>query len=76
MQSAVSGKRVLIIVHGYNNEFEDITRAYDLIGDIAVIEIPDALSDYGRQIGAALKTPDRSRLDYDSLTKLLKNDDK
>lgn len=33
-----------------------LPRAYDLIGDIAVIELPDELSDYGRQIGAALKT--------------------
>ncbi|MHA2142486.1 MAG: class I SAM-dependent methyltransferase [Candidatus Thorarchaeota archaeon] len=35
---------------------ESLPRAYDLIGDIAVIEIPDELADYGRQIGAALKT--------------------
>jgi tRNA (guanine37-N1)-methyltransferase len=35
---------------------ELLPRAYDLIGDIAVIEIPDELTDYARQIGAALKT--------------------
>jgi tRNA (guanine37-N1)-methyltransferase len=34
---------------------ELLPRAYDLIGDIAVIEIPDELTDYDRQIGAALK---------------------
>jgi tRNA (guanine37-N1)-methyltransferase len=33
-----------------------LPRAYDLIGDIAIIEIPDELTDYDRQIGAALKT--------------------
>ncbi|MFX1263724.1 MAG: class I SAM-dependent methyltransferase family protein [Promethearchaeota archaeon] len=35
---------------------ELLPRAYDLIGDIAVIEIPDELTDYDTQIGAALKT--------------------
>lgn len=31
LKEAVAGKKVLIIVHGYNNEFDDIIRAYDLI---------------------------------------------
>lgn len=31
VQSAVAGKRILMLVHGYNNELEDVTRAYDLI---------------------------------------------
>jgi len=38
------------------NLLDLLPRAYDLIGDIAVIEIPDELTDYGNQIGAALKT--------------------
>ncbi len=38
------------------NLLDLLPRAYDLIGDIAVIEIPDELTDYGSQIGAALKT--------------------
>lgn len=32
---AVQGKKVLLLVHGYNNEFEDIIRAYDLIEESA-----------------------------------------
>ena len=31
LRSAVAGKSVLILVHGFNNEFEDIIRAYDVI---------------------------------------------
>lgn len=31
IQEAVAGKRVLLLVHGYNNEFDDIVRAYDLV---------------------------------------------
>ena len=31
IQKAVKGKKVLVVVHGYNNEFEDIVRAYDII---------------------------------------------
>ncbi len=27
----ISGKRVLLLVHGYNNELEDVLRAYDII---------------------------------------------
>lgn len=33
VRNAVDGKKVLVIVHGYNNEFADIARAYDLIED-------------------------------------------
>lgn len=31
IQAAVAGKKVLLLVHGYNNELEDVTRAYHLI---------------------------------------------
>jgi len=31
IQRAVAGQRILILVHGYNNEFADVIRAYDLI---------------------------------------------
>lgn len=33
IKTAVAGKRVLLLVHGYNNEFADVIRAYDLIED-------------------------------------------
>lgn len=33
IQKQVSGKRVLLLVHGYNNEFDDVVRAYSLIED-------------------------------------------
>lgn len=33
VRDAVAGKRVLMLVHGYNNEFADVIRAYDLIED-------------------------------------------
>lgn len=33
LQARIQGKTVLILVHGFNNEFEDIVRAYDMIGD-------------------------------------------
>ncbi|MFQ5833557.1 MAG: class I SAM-dependent methyltransferase family protein [Candidatus Thorarchaeota archaeon] len=35
---------------------EYLPRAYDLIGDIAVLEIPDELVDFGRQIGSAFQS--------------------
>lgn len=35
------------------DELELLPRAYDLVGDIAVLEIPDALSQYTQQIGDA-----------------------
>lgn len=31
IQRAVAGKKILVLVHGYNNEFEDVIRAYDMI---------------------------------------------
>jgi tRNA (guanine37-N1)-methyltransferase len=34
-------------------QMELLPRAYDLVGDIAVLEIPDELAQYGRQIGQA-----------------------
>ncbi len=34
-------------------QMELLPRAYDLVGDIAVLELPDEIASYGRQIGAA-----------------------
>ena len=31
LREFVDGKQILVLVHGYNNEFEDIVRSYDII---------------------------------------------
>ena len=31
LRDFVDGKQILVLVHGYNNEFEDIVRSYDII---------------------------------------------
>ncbi|MFW9943510.1 MAG: class I SAM-dependent methyltransferase family protein [Candidatus Sifarchaeia archaeon] len=36
--------------------FQQLPRAYDLIGDIAVLELPDELADFGREIGSAFQS--------------------
>jgi len=33
LETAIKGKRVLLLVHGYNNEFEDVGRSYEIIED-------------------------------------------
>ena len=42
LKEAVSGKVVLVLVHGYNNEFDDIVRAYDIIRE----KVGENLDDY------------------------------
>ncbi len=53
-ESVPSGPRTLVEAlqdHLSPEELELLPRAYDLIGDIAVLEIPDELSDYRETIG-------------------------